>query len=487
MAVRRALALILTGALAGLGVPPAAAGPWGAEATVPATTATAPKCTAPPSTTVASATTTTPPGCPPTTTTTPPSTTTTPSTAPAVPPSTAPPATVPSSPVPSSTTPPATAPVTGDPGLIDPAALPPGAPDPAAGEAEAEAVPGPVAVPPRPVPVPVTPEVESVRRLTNDRIASARREQRRAEEASAAAVGRVRALEARQARLDADLARARQAEDAVALARLESAREQLKARAVASYTHGPTRLSSLLDVREANDVVRRSSYVMASVRAGRRVLDEYATARASVPEVIARLVSELDTVASDLALARAEAEERAKEAELRRRVVDMLVAGSQVAVNGFVFPVADPHNFVDPFGAPRMFGTPYAHLHEVTDVFAATGTPLVAVERGVTARMGIDTLGGTKLWLAGETGSRYYYAHLSAFAPGLVEGAVVEPGAVIGFVGNTGNAATTPPHLHFEIHPPGGPAINPYPLLKVVDDATHDVLRGKRKAEGAKP
>ena len=110
-----------------------------------------------------------------------------------------------------------------------------------------------------------------------------------------------------------------------------------------------------------------------------------------------------------------------------------------------------------------MTGTVYEHWHEGTDIFAPAGTPLLAVERGVVSRMGNEVLGGTILWLKGESGTSYYYAHLSAFAPGITPGMVVESGTVLGFVGNTGNARTTPPHLHFEIHPGGGAPINPYP------------------------
>jgi murein DD-endopeptidase MepM/ murein hydrolase activator NlpD len=122
-----------------------------------------------------------------------------------------------------------------------------------------------------------------------------------------------------------------------------------------------------------------------------------------------------------------------------------------------------------------MFGTAYAHLHQGTDIFAASGTPLVAVERGVVFSMGSDVLGGTKLWLQGASGTKYYYAHLSAFAEGMADGTVVTAGQLVGYVGNPGNAATTPAHCHFEVHPGGGPAVNPYPLLKIVDDAQKQI------------
>jgi murein DD-endopeptidase MepM/ murein hydrolase activator NlpD len=141
-------------------------------------------------------------------------------------------------------------------------------------------------------------------------------------------------------------------------------------------------------------------------------------------------------------------------------------AGAHAYVDGFVFPVAGPVEFIDSWGYPRMMGSPSAHWHQGTDIFATAGTPLVASENGVLERVGNASLGGIKLWVVGESGNEYYYAHLSAFAEGVVEGKRVRAGEVIGYVGDTGNARGTSPHLHFEIHPDGlGPA-NPYPLLK---------------------
>lgn len=163
-------------------------------------------------------------------------------------------------------------------------------------------------------------------------------------------------------------------------------------------------------------------------------------------------------------------DQRIVEAELTKVQAELssVTNSAAIALNGFVFPVAPPFSFVDTFGAPRMTGTKYEHSHEGVDIFAARGTPLLATTRGVIARKGVAVLGGNKLWLVGADGTQYYYAHLTQFAPGIEDGSIVEAGQVIGSVGNTGNAITTPPHLHFEIHPGGGDAINPFPILDAV-------------------
>ena len=133
---------------------------------------------------------------------------------------------------------------------------------------------------------------------------------------------------------------------------------------------------------------------------------------------------------------------------------------------GYVFPVYGPASFSDSFGAPRT-----TTWHHGNDIFAPMGAPLLAVADGTLFRVGWNDVGGNRLWLRDGAGNEFYYAHLSAFSPLAQEGAQVKAGDVIGFVGNTGDAITTPPHLHFEIHPREllwmgyDGAIDPYPYL----------------------
>lgn len=119
-------------------------------------------------------------------------------------------------------------------------------------------------------------------------------------------------------------------------------------------------------------------------------------------------------------------------------------------------PVAGASAFADTWGAPRSGG----RKHQGVDMIAAKGTPLVAVVDGY-AKFSQNNLGGNAAWVSGNDGTKYYYAHLDSY-----EGSSrsVSRGEVIGYVGNTGN--TTVDHLHFEVHPGGGGAVNPTPYVR---------------------
>jgi murein DD-endopeptidase MepM/ murein hydrolase activator NlpD len=103
-------------------------------------------------------------------------------------------------------------------------------------------------------------------------------------------------------------------------------------------------------------------------------------------------------------------------------------------------------------------------LHKGIDIFAHRGTEVVAVADGIVSYIGEQRLGGRCIWLTTESGTAFYYAHLDRWAPGLYEGMEVQAGDLLGYVGNTGNAAHTPSHLHFGINQ-NDDMVDPYPLL----------------------
>lgn len=121
----------------------------------------------------------------------------------------------------------------------------------------------------------------------------------------------------------------------------------------------------------------------------------------------------------------------------------------------FTCPV-DGAWFADDWHVPR----PDGRLHMGTDLFAPKGTPVLASVAG-SVEHAEGAVGGLQFHLRGDDGTRYFGSHLSAFGSNGRVGA----GEVVGFVGDTGNAQGTSPHLHFEIHPGGGEAVDPYPTL----------------------
>ncbi|HJP66698.1 MAG TPA: M23 family metallopeptidase [Actinomycetota bacterium] len=121
-------------------------------------------------------------------------------------------------------------------------------------------------------------------------------------------------------------------------------------------------------------------------------------------------------------------------------------------------PVRGSGSFSDDFGAPRYAGG--YHPHQGNDVFAAGGTPVVAPFDGVAVRTP-NLLGGNAVKVFGPLGYAYL-AHLSAYG----KQGPVRAQEIVGYVGNTGDAAGGPTHLHFEWHPGNGPAVDPFTYLR---------------------
>ena len=129
-----------------------------------------------------------------------------------------------------------------------------------------------------------------------------------------------------------------------------------------------------------------------------------------------------------------------------------------------VFPMQGRCSFSDTWKQAR----PGGRLHEGVDIMGAKGLAIYATNDGVISRMSTGgVLGGNAIYLTIPNGTYFYYAHLDSFAPGIAPGVSVRAGQIIGYNGETGHAGS--PHLHFEVHPFGGPAVSPYQFVKAVD------------------
>ena len=285
-------------------------------------------------------------------------------------------------------------------------------------------------------------------------------------------VAKVRSLRLRDKELG--FARAELSEEVQeTLTALEITEEQMRRRALASFVNGDTfELARSLEHDEILQVQKKRFLVGEVLALDQELLDEYTRLRNKLAEETLLLYERVNSVRRWLRSAEDEAETSAAQIDLLEYELDTWNYLSTTWIPEVVFPIVGAYEFplINSWGYPRAPGTIDAHWHEGIDIFAPTGSPLVAAEAGEITDIGFGTLGGLKIWIMGESGTRWYYAHLDAFNPKLVEGDFVNAGDLIGYVGASGNAVGTPPHLHLQIHPDSGRPVNPYPILQAASD-----------------
>ncbi len=177
---------------------------------------------------------------------------------------------------------------------------------------------------------------------------------------------------------------------------------------------------------------------------------------AELDELQAELESQAEALQEELAAATEEASEIRSLVSRQRR----LDRGAQQGIYSCIFGQG-AFRFRDTWGAPRSGG----RRHKGTDVFAANRAPVYAITSGVIQRRSNSGLGGIGLYIRGDDGNLYYYAHLSSIESNARVGSRVTAGELVARNGSTGNASASAPHVHFQLHPGGGAPINPYPWL----------------------
>ena len=323
-------------------------------------------------------------------------------------------------------------------------------------------------------------QVDEACQDSEDQLAAYRAAQAEFEDAALdyeAALNEVEALEVKQGRMEASVD--------THTAALEVVQAQLEEKAVQMYMMGGfNNPGIILSASSVDQVMTTSEFLNSATIGGQQSINDIIAAKSD----LTRFQDDLDVVHEELSAAEAAAfdvvtrQEAAMDAEqeaysrLSDRCKDITAqydreraeaaaraaqrASGSVQVGSFICPFTPGRtSFIDSWGYPRSGG----RSHKGVDMFAARGEPMYAVQAG-TARASSNRLGGLSVHLTADSGFRYYYAHLDSIA--FSGSRRVSQGDVVGYNGSSGNARGTSPHLHFEIRPSGGGAVNPYPTVR---------------------
>jgi murein DD-endopeptidase MepM/ murein hydrolase activator NlpD len=255
--------------------------------------------------------------------------------------------------------------------------------------------------------------------------------------------------------------------------RLERIDARLENRAVAAFTNGPAstidlllssdsftdfsdRLEFLGSVAQDDvDLALEQENAQEDLRREREDLLDLSEEQAEMAEELRAIQERIDTELTRIQDRVADLTAEYRQEQAAARELQILGQSPDPSSPIQVCPVAGPNSFVDSFGWPRD-----GHSHQGIDLIAPAGTPIVAAHPGVVSHSSSSS-GGIQAYVRASSGTYTFYAHLSGYSSA---SGSVGAGTVIGYVGSTGNAGSTN-HLHFEYHPGGGAAINPYQML----------------------
>ncbi|MEY2569511.1 MAG: hypothetical protein QOE35_4040 [Actinomycetota bacterium] len=293
----------------------------------------------------------------------------------------------------------------------------------------------------------------------------------KAQKQANAAAARLSAAQTALARAQDQVSTLKAKRDA-AIARVGALELQVRSVAVEQYVNGGPPSLTAADPLEA---ARGQALFRYAVTGSLDSLDAYRAARQDLDlssvalerqlgqrqSAVAGLQKQRASAQAEVArLAAAQRALEAKQAAAARKAGRPAASRSPssfAASGSWMCPVQGPHAFSNDYGAPRGGG----RRHQGNDILAPRGTPVVANVSGSVAQHN-NGLGGISYFLHGDDGNVYYGAHLDRYSG---PNGHVAIGTVIGAVGNSGDARGGPTHLHFEIHPGGGGATNPYPTL----------------------